>query len=412
MEWRGEIATAVLRCDINGALGIAHGVCDKRLTSDERSFAAAGGNPFGRFNLVVTDDESDIEIVHRGADVARQEIQNVANIGRSGAVGNGHGQVLFAGAERSEPGMAGDDTSWKACVGGNGFVAGVACDAASVRMADDTRHDENGGLQSERRGKLREACSVVVNDGSGRSAMQKFLAAKAGERRGSKKSRGSRGNHFVDCRAALFDGADEREQVFVAFVGSGVAFQLREVAEVAVVVMQAAKIQTGILDCLNQRDDFSVAILFDAGAVHSGINVEKNANARAAPLQRLRFVFGQDRNADLWKRVSDFADAAGISANNRIGDEYIARTGLTRNEQFQSGGTLEICDAALDEHAHRESELGGFYMSAPTTGVAAQRSDDRADVRSDGVGIEEQRGRHHVFGIFDAEAFIPGERGQ
>ena len=109
--------------------------------------------------------------------------------------------------------------------------------------------------------------------------MHKFLAAKAGERRGSKKSRRSRGNHFVDGGAALFDGGDDREQVFVTFVCGRVAFKLGEIAEVAVVVMQAAKIQAGILDCLNQCDDFRVAILFDSGAVHSGINVEKNANA-------------------------------------------------------------------------------------------------------------------------------------
>ena len=77
--------------------------------------------------------------------------------------------------------MSGDYTSWQARVGGNGFVAGVACDSASVGMTDDAGHDENGGLQSERSGKLCEACSVIVNDGSGRDAMHKFLGAKAGE---------------------------------------------------------------------------------------------------------------------------------------------------------------------------------------------------------------------------------------
>ena len=77
----------------------------------------------------------------------------------------------------------------------------------------------------------------------------------------------------------MFDGGDDGKQVFVTFVCGCVALRLSEVAEVAVVVMQTAKIQTGILDCLNQCNDFSVPILFDAGAVHSGIDVEKNANA-------------------------------------------------------------------------------------------------------------------------------------
>src|SRR5258707_11350331 len=101
-------------------------------------------------------------------------------------------------------------------------------------MTADGGNDENGGLQSERRGKLCEAGGVVVNDGSGRSAMHKLLAAKAGERRGSKKSRRSRGNDFVDGGAALFDGGDDRKQVFVTFLCGCVAFHLREVAEVTV----------------------------------------------------------------------------------------------------------------------------------------------------------------------------------
>src|SRR5256885_36189 len=279
MEWLDESAATVLRYDITGALDIVLSVCDKRLTSGERRFAAAGGNFFGRFNLVIAHEESDIEIVYGGADVTRQEIQNVADFGCRCAVDNGHGQMLFARSERSESGMAGDDTSWKACIGGNRFMAGVAGDAASVGMADDASHDEHCGLQSQRSGELCEACSVVVNDGSGRGAMQKFPAPKAGERRGSKKSGGSRGNDFVDGDAALFDGGDDSKQVFVTFVCGCVAFRLSEVAEVSVVIMQAAKVQTGILDCLNQRDDFRVAILFDSGAVHSGIDVEENTNA-------------------------------------------------------------------------------------------------------------------------------------
>src|SRR5258707_981921 len=145
--------------------------------------------------------------------------------------------MFFAGAKRSQLRMPGNDTSWKPCVGGNGFVAGVAGDTAGVRMADDASHDENGGLQSERRGKLCEACSVVVNDGSRRDAMHKFLTAEPGERRGSKKGGRSRGNHFVYRDAALFDGGDDCKQVFPAFLCRRIAFQLREVAGMAVVVM-------------------------------------------------------------------------------------------------------------------------------------------------------------------------------
>src|SRR5258708_6578939 len=149
--------------------------------------------------------------------------------------------MFFAGAKRSQLRMPGNDTSWKPCVGGNGFVAGVAGDTAGVRMADDASHDENGGLQSERRGKLCEACSVVVNDGSRRDAMHKFLTAEPGERRGSKKGGRSRGNHFVYRDAALFAGGDHCKEVFVAFVGGGLAFQTSEAAQMPVESMQPCK---------------------------------------------------------------------------------------------------------------------------------------------------------------------------
>ena len=45
--------------------------------------------------------------------------------------------MFFAGGERSEFGMAEDDTSGDAGVGRYGFVAGVAGDDAGARMADD-----------------------------------------------------------------------------------------------------------------------------------------------------------------------------------------------------------------------------------------------------------------------------------
>src|SRR5260221_6857059 len=82
--------------------------------------------------------------------MARQEIQNVADFVRGCAIGNGHGQMLFAGAERSQLGMSCNHTSWQARIGGNGFVAGVARDSARVGMTDDASHDENGGVASKR----------------------------------------------------------------------------------------------------------------------------------------------------------------------------------------------------------------------------------------------------------------------
>src|SRR5256885_15100790 len=101
--------------------------------------------------------------------------------------------MLFAGAERSQSGMSGDDTSWKACIGGNGFVAGVAGDAASVGMADDASHDENGGVQTHRGGEVWPARGRRCQQaGGGRGEGETFAPLDAGRHR-SKKKGGSRG---------------------------------------------------------------------------------------------------------------------------------------------------------------------------------------------------------------------------
>src|SRR5215469_3795665 len=83
---------------------------------------------------------------------------------------------------------------------------------------------------------------------------------------------------------------------------------------VTVVIMQAAELQSGIANCADQTENFLTAFLFDASAIHAGIDVEKNSQAAPIPLENLFLVLGQHGNADLRKLFRDFAHAAGIGA--------------------------------------------------------------------------------------------------
>ncbi len=210
----------------------------------------------------------------------------------------------------------------------------------------------------------------------------------------------------------MFDGGDDGKQPFVTAMGGGYALGFVDSTEVAVVVMKTAKFEARVLNCADQADDFGVMILLDTRAVHTRIDVEKNANAGTAPLNFLRFIFSEDRNADAGKGIGDFADATRIRTDHRIRDQYIARAGLAGDEEFERGGTLEIGDATVGHHAHGEGELCGFYMRAPAIGVSVENLQGCADIGSDRVGIDEQRGSHDIVGVFDKEATLPVESGE
>src|SRR5260370_20650846 len=56
-------------------------------------FAAARRHLFDGFDRAILDQQSGIEIVHRGADVARKEVKRLAHLWTRGAVLHSHGQA-------------------------------------------------------------------------------------------------------------------------------------------------------------------------------------------------------------------------------------------------------------------------------------------------------------------------------
>ena len=100
-------------------------------------FAPAGRDSFCRLDIAGSDQEGVVEIVYCGADVAGEEIQSFADSRRPNSFFHCHREMLFAGGEWSEFGMAEDEAAGDAGVGGDGFVAGVAGDDAGVRVAYD-----------------------------------------------------------------------------------------------------------------------------------------------------------------------------------------------------------------------------------------------------------------------------------
>src|SRR5579859_2337723 len=109
--------------------------------------------------------------------------------------------------------------------------------------------------------------------------MDKALAVKSLERCGGGKRRSSSGDDFLDGGAALFDGGDNGKQPFVTAMGGGNALGFVDSTEVAVIVMKTTKFERCVPNCADEADDFGVMILLDTRAVHTRIDVEKNADA-------------------------------------------------------------------------------------------------------------------------------------
>ncbi len=61
-----------------------------------------------------------------------------------------------------------------------------------------------------------------------------------------------------------------------------------------------------------------------------------------------------------------------------IGEKHVRCTAAAGYQQFERGGTLEIPDATLDQHAERVGQLCGLNVSTPAIGVAAEQMQGRA----------------------------------
>src|SRR5579864_4798882 len=107
---------------------------------------------------------------------------------------------------------------------------------------------------------------------------------------------------------------------------------LGQISELAIVVVQAAEVERGIGDGACQGNNSFRLALRDAGAVHPGIDVDKDSYAAAAPLLRLLFAFGENRDADVGELLSNLPDAACISSHCWIRKKHVGGAVLTSHQ--------------------------------------------------------------------------------
>jgi hypothetical protein len=122
----------------------------------------------------------------------------------------------------------------------------------------------------------------------------------------------------------------------------------RERAVMTVVVMQAAKHETGLRDGIDELLNVGGAAFFDAGAIHAGVDVDENAEAAALPLTNLVFVFGEHGDFYGGELLGDLANAARVGADGRVGKENVGGAGFAGSQKFERGGALEIFNAPRD----------------------------------------------------------------
>src|ERR1700752_910578 len=129
------------------------------------------------------------------------------------------------------------------------------------------------------------------------------------------------------------------------------ALAFLEAAVMAVIVVQAAKLEPEIRGLADRAHDPFCLIRFDAGPVHARIDVEEDAEGTPNPLPQLFLILVQNRNANVGKLLCAFPHPARVGSNYRIGNKDVGGAALAAYEQLERGCTLEIADSAINQHA-------------------------------------------------------------
>ena len=119
-----------------------------------------------RLDPAESHDQSAVEIIHRWANVARQQIERISHRG-PGRRFRLHRQMLFTRRERRKFRMSDDHAGWNAGIGGNGLMSGIARDEARVRMAYHPAHNQRRRNVAVFAGKLRAAGRVAIHNRPG-----------------------------------------------------------------------------------------------------------------------------------------------------------------------------------------------------------------------------------------------------
>src|SRR6202030_1776144 len=102
-------------------------------------------------------------------------------------------------------------------------------------------------------------------------------------------------------------------------------------------------------DLASKFDNFSDALLRNAGPIHPGIYIHKNADVRTAPGSRLLGRLDEDGYAGPRKIFRNLEPALCIGANYGIGKKDIGSAGLARGQELQCRRTFEVDNSMFDQ---------------------------------------------------------------
>src|SRR6516225_10819884 len=194
-------------------------------------------------------------------------------------------------------------------------------------MTNNSRNDDRRWLVPPLNWKLSEAGDVAEDYGSGRSAVGESGSAEGCVSRRAVEDRGAGSDHFFDVKPGMLHGLDDFHQSVVAAMGQLFALLERRRFEMTVVIMKASERQVSTRDGASHFQNCREMILLNAGAVHTGINVDENPYAAALPLSCLRRIFGKDGDLDVRVLSGQLADAEGVASDYRIGQKNISKSG-------------------------------------------------------------------------------------
>src|SRR5580692_8071760 len=182
--------------------------------------------------------------------------------------------MLLAGRKRRQLRVPHYDAGGHARVRRHGFVPAVASDNAWPRMAHHASQHQNRRLIAVFLRELGEARRIAINNGSRRYSVNERSVAETLERKRTRQRRRATRDDFRHVRSATLDGAHDFQQLTVAVVRRHCPYVLVWLPKLAVIVVDTAKLQSGLANRARQRRHLGGVLLLDSRPVHAGIYVD------------------------------------------------------------------------------------------------------------------------------------------
>ena len=222
------------------------------------------------------------------------------------------------------------------------------------------------------------------------------ITGRAGE------GRRARSDELADRQPGLDKGMGDPHQHIVAGVGEAGALGHGMFRQMPVVIMQPAEFDALIEGRPADGNRVIEPVLLEPRPVHPGVDVEKHSDLAAGVGGELLFGLDQGRDARLGIRLRKRAQTPRASPNQREGQANVLRPDAHQGDQLEAGRALELAHAAGHILGHHRPELGGLDVRAETVDIAAHQAQGGADIVVDIVGVDRQRGRHHLIDAVDA----------